>query len=314
MNKICLVVIYNHKYEKNIPVIDRIYKGRFSHVYHVMPFAETKQQNVIGVYESAYQFQGYVAQAARVFRSDEYTHYVFVADDMVLAPHLNENNVVDVLSLNNNTAFISSKPEILTRSKAMNWIQGMSALAFMNQQGNACEWHHELPSIEEAREKFELAGLDWKDGVDVNFWRYAMLIMRAGRLSPYMLRPLPLIGRCLRFVSRCDDMVYPMAYGYSDFCVIPNTGFDKFVHYSGVLSAMRVFVEVAIPTAMILSCKNIRTLADIGMKAEDGVVDYKVRERIESSANLSYTELLKNFPKDYLYIHPVKLSKWKDLP
>ena len=86
-----------------------------------------------------------------------------------------------------------------------------------------------------------------------------------------------------------------------------------FCHYCGVFAAMRQFVEIAIPTSLILSCNSVKTLKDIGWKAENGVDDYRVRQRLEGENQFSFAGLVKNFPKDFLYIHPIKLSKWKDL-
>ncbi len=49
--KLALLVVYNHRYDKNIPVIDKIYQNRFSHVFHLVPFYDGEQENVIPVYD-----------------------------------------------------------------------------------------------------------------------------------------------------------------------------------------------------------------------------------------------------------------------
>ena len=36
--KVALLVIYNHRYDKNIVRVKQIYAKRFSYIYHVMPF------------------------------------------------------------------------------------------------------------------------------------------------------------------------------------------------------------------------------------------------------------------------------------
>lgn len=35
---IALVIIHNHRYDANIPRLDEIYKSRFSHIFHLVPF------------------------------------------------------------------------------------------------------------------------------------------------------------------------------------------------------------------------------------------------------------------------------------
>lgn len=36
--KVALIVIYNHKFGKNIEKIERIYSKQFNNIYHLMPF------------------------------------------------------------------------------------------------------------------------------------------------------------------------------------------------------------------------------------------------------------------------------------
>lgn len=85
IGEVCLLVIYNHRYDANISKINRIYEGRFSKVYHVMPFYEGDEPNVITVYESSFCFEGYLAQALLQI-PEEYSYYFYVADDIVLNP------------------------------------------------------------------------------------------------------------------------------------------------------------------------------------------------------------------------------------
>jgi len=84
MNKVALIIIYNHQYNKNIDILERIYNGRFSNIYHLVPFYNGEKQNVIPVYDSSYYFQGYVAQGFKSYFKEEFTHYFFVADDLIL--------------------------------------------------------------------------------------------------------------------------------------------------------------------------------------------------------------------------------------
>lgn len=310
---VCLAIIYNHKYEKNIDILERIYAGRFSHIYHIMPFYRGNKPNVIGVYENSYQFSGYVAQAAKCLSSGGFSHYVFVADDMALSPGLDERNIIKRLQLDGSTAFLTQRPRIFDRKWAISWPHGLTSLAFMNQKGNACEWHAELPSLDLACLKFKSHGLDLSAGVDGNFWAWVHRWVMLDGERPYFWRLLPMCGRIARKISK-GGVLYPMAFGYSDFFVVPTSAFDEFCHLCGVMSAMRIFVEVAIPTAMVLSCARICSLEDIGLKAETGVDDYSVRKRMELDTSMSYARLVEKFPSDYIYIHPIKLSKWKDLP
>lgn len=35
---VALIVVYNHRYDRNIEVVERIYAGRFSNIFHLVPF------------------------------------------------------------------------------------------------------------------------------------------------------------------------------------------------------------------------------------------------------------------------------------
>lgn len=198
-------------------------------------------------------------------------------------------------------------------------------MMYLEGRGNACEWRNFMPTPTEARRRFESHNLDWRKGVSMRLLRLLGCGLRAMRLTPWqqqLLPPLRLVRFGLKRFSRnreelpieTDQLTYPTAYGYSDFLIIPRTTLADFCHYCGVFAAARQWVESAIPTALVLACSRIRTLKDIGWSAEDGVCDYKVRKKLEQDSNLSYKVLLEKYPKDYLYVHPIKLSKWKDLP
>lgn len=61
--KICLTIIFNHRYDDNIKKLKRIYRGRFSEIRFIVPFYDLSDEDVIPVFESSYNFQGYLAQA-----------------------------------------------------------------------------------------------------------------------------------------------------------------------------------------------------------------------------------------------------------
>jgi hypothetical protein len=98
-NTVILVVIYNHKYDKNIDIVENLYCKRFSTIYHIVPFYTGDKPNVIPVYENSIYFEGYIAQAYSHFFHPEAAHYFFVADDMILNPNINETNYADFFNL-----------------------------------------------------------------------------------------------------------------------------------------------------------------------------------------------------------------------
>ena len=103
---------------------------------------------------------------------------------------------------------------------------------------------------------------------------------------------------------------YPLYKVYSDFLVLSGEDIGKLTKYFGVFAAMGLFVEVAIPTAMMLMCREIVTENMIDKRGVE-IWTTKDRIRLEEDNNYELNTLLKKFPPDVIYYHPIKLSKWK---
>ena len=89
MPKICLSLVFNHQFEKNIPKLRNIYKDRFSTIRYLSPFSKSNDPEVIPIFETSVHFQGYFAQAFSHLPKD-CDYYVFCGDDLILNPGLNE--------------------------------------------------------------------------------------------------------------------------------------------------------------------------------------------------------------------------------
>ena len=314
--KICLVIIYNHNFERNISVLNRIYAGRFSHVYHVMPFYRGDDPKVIGVYENSYQFSGYITQFYLQLGKHDFSSFVFVADDMVINPSINENNILERLGSENAQAFITGAKLIEEEKAFCKWGSALGAFRNFSSRNNACEFLRQLPSIEEATRLMTNHGFDCSKGVTERMLRIATYCVRAQPYAYAGLRPYLISSFALKHPRwfSSGKKLYPLLYGYSDFLMVSAEKMPDFIHLCGVFAAARIFVEVAIPTALYLCCDKVKTVADIGVKCEIGVSDYSVRDYLEKKYEFSFKRLTENFPEDYLFIHSVKLSRWKDLP
>ena len=96
---------------------------------------------------------------------------------------------------------------------------------------------------------------------------------------------------------------YPLVAGYSDTFLVTATAMPKFVQYCGAFAAQRLFVEIAIPTAMVLATDKLKIW-------DNKEVFYNIKNKGIEKFNNSLNDLLSNFPNT-LYLHPIKLSKWK---
>lgn len=307
MNKVCLAIIFNHKYNKNIPLLEKIYGNRFSSIYYLVPFFcepadESYKDRIITVYETSYCFQGYIAQAYEKIHDKEFSHYIFIGDDQILNPRLNENNMIDEMGLEDHESYIK---EIIPYHEIRNGsLVDQSNKLFHNLSAFCMNvgvsYQSELPSYEEAVARCKKHNLKVAKSLPFSFF------MNRRYLHPkHLLLTIIALG-----VNRGMRIRYPLFKAYSDFLVIDKNSLKEFCRISGVLAAMNLFVETAIPLAMVLACEKIKYEKDgNGLHG----VEYWREDinRFEEKNHCNLERLFSDFDRDILYYHPIKLSKWE---
>jgi hypothetical protein len=298
-DELALVIIYNHKYDKNIDILEKIYGSRFSKIYHLVPFYEGDRENVIAVYESSYYFQGYLAQGFRNYFNASYKHYFYIADDMIVNPLINEDNYKDFFKLEDNASFI---PE-LDSMPADKWPHGRAALTY-NPYKQGVEIKNEIPAIEEAKKRI----------TDLNVFN-----------GNYSFKDVYFFDQNFKWRNVCSKIIlflhdrlflnanlkgsqYPFARSYSDILIVSAKDVKKFVHYCGAFAATDLWVELAIPTALALASGKIVVQADLVLQGKPlwSKEDYEILDKYDNKLK----NLLDNFPASFIYLHPIKLSKW----
>lgn len=309
MGKVALIIIYNHQYNENIGVLEQIYKERFSNIYHLVPFYNGEKQNVIPVYECSYYFQGYISQGFKKYFKEDYTHYFFVADDLLLNPIINEHNYSEQLKLNSNACFI---PEFITLHDQSEWWARVGDAYNWKINLPGIEAQNQLPDYEEAMQIFKQFGFTikplcfnqiWKIPSSFKDWARPFASRNIFKHSIFTLRYIT-----NKLTKKTYPLSFPLIGSYSDIFVISAETIKQFCHYCGVFAATRLFVEVALPTSLVLSAKEIVTENDLKLqgKALWTKEQHQELEKYESSLK----QLLVEFPTNYLYLHPIKLSKW----
>jgi hypothetical protein len=309
MAKACLVIVFNHRYDKNIPVLEKLYASRFSHIYFLVPFYDGHQSNVIPVYESSNFFQSYFAQGYHHFFHEEFTHYIFTGDDCLLSPAINETNITDQVGLPPGSDFIPGFIELHTLT-GRPWWHAHKAVDFFNNRKGA-EIKKELPLRDEAVKKFEQHGLTVKPLTAGNifgtqtppnkkwfeYWVFKQYHLR------YKWKSFRKEGKI--------ELPYPVAGSYSDVIIVSKESIYNFCRYCGIMAAAGLFVELAIPTALLLASRKIVQEKDVLLKGK-ALWSAKEVEEVENRFNKSLTGLMNGFPADQLYYHPIKLSKWNN--
>ena len=299
--KVCLLIIYNHRYDDNIEKLEKIYGSRFSDIYHIVPFYDGVKENVIPVYECSFRFEGYVAQALRNINKS-YEYYFFAADDAILNPVIDEGNYKEWFGLTGQSAFITFTESLRERK---GWGINRRFMdpfpKFEKYQGTL--WKDEIMSADEAFGIAERQGYGRDEfAMDASMvWNARKNLKEYPRLILMFLRTL-LLGK-----KYCP---YPIWGGYSDVFIIPGKDIDKVSHMLGVFAAMDLFVEEAIPTALHLNCEELIEEKDLRAKSRT-LWGNEAREKVEDQYERSYQKLVDEWKENCLFIHPIKLSRWK---
>ena len=304
--KVALIIIYNHRYDDNIERIENIYNDRFANIYHLVPFYNGTRLNVISVYDNSYYFQGYVAQGFKSFFNESYTHYIFIADDLMLNPLVNQYNYLETFRLNQKSCFI---PGFITFHSLDQWWPRVFDAFNWKIDLDGLEVKNQLPDYDIALQCFAKFNLEIKP---MNFAQIGKKSLNIKNALKFIFKNKGLFFLFIKSfsINRSYSLPYPLVGSYSDIFIVSSTSISQFCHYCGVFSATKLFVEVAIPTALVLSSSDIITENDLEFKGKALWIkkDYKELVKYKQSIN----KLIAGFPLGYLYLHPIKLSKWTD--
>ena len=298
--RFCLVVVFNHRFDQNLPLLRTLYQGRFSTVRFLVPFYRGNDPDVVPVFDSSATFQGYFAQARHQLASEEFSHYVFVADDLLLNPAINETNLHTFLRLGRAGGYTKYlKPFSSMTSCWTHFNRTLRALRF-DEFVNA---RAELPPCEEAVARLAAHGLEcrplgWRNlEVGPGPWQHQI---------KEWVTALSLIRRH----REGHGLAYPLLMGYADLLVVPAPALPEFCHLCGVFAALGIFVECAAPTALALAVPQLSLERDLTQQGLELWSDAD-RHAFWSRYSGQLSELLKNFPERHLYVHPIKLPHWQ---
>ena len=249
------------------------------------------------------------------------THYLMIHDDVVLAPWIDEGNILELLGIQGPGESYIGNLGAPPRDVG-SWGYQLGSLWKMlhprnNFSGTGVEnlatVLAQLPPVDEAARRAAVYGIP----AHTTFSRTADT-MSPGQtlpLFPFTDKRDPGVER--ETVERLLDLLfmqtapadltipYPIAYSgpATDLYLVPKPALTDFAHYGRVLAAAGLFVEMAGPTALMLSSDLVRTDRDsrIGTPywALQGVSPEEVLDLYEGGAQT-------------LAVHPVKLSRIAD--
>ncbi len=323
--KVALVIIFNHRYDGNLAVLEELYRGRFSDIYFLVPFYDGDHPNVIPVYENSYQYQGYIAQGFRSYFKETFEHYLFVADDLLLHPDINEGNYQTFFRIDRDTSFVPEPFEVHNlhnsdtlrfeayKRKGTNrfyWWR-LIDLAKYRHRVEGLENTSQMPTADEAQALLEQRGYTVQPLKFSDVYGPFCPNLKTGGRWKRIFRYL----KCLRHYRSKYRIDYPTVASFSDIVIVSKMAIKKFAHYCGVFAANGLFVEFGIPTALLLAPGLIVTEP---MLRKRGSIHWaytkaeanQFEKTMEPYSNELH-KLMGNFPADKLYIHPIKLSRWR---
>ena len=311
-SKICLVTVFNHNYEKNVEKLEKLNKKRFSDRYYLMPFYQGSTSNIISVYDHSHRFYSYYQQGLHRYYQEQYSHYVFVADDLILNSKINQHNICDLLDLQPNMGYI--KFVVSLHKPPYPWHHTMKGISAFKTE--ACEYMPQLPAYRDAVTRLQKHHIDMGDCVMTAKVKRKLLMNRIRpALANISRKSLDWVTRqiatfYLEHSFSSQKLPYPVVRGYSDFIVVPAKYIKEFCHYCGVFASIDLFAEIAVPTALLLVCEKIRFEQKHFRGVEYWKGDHKKLEKLVTRCNANVNEIFKNEPS-MLYFHPIKLSEWQ---
>ena len=333
----CVCVMMNHPFPKNIPILRELYAGRFNKLLFLIPFELSDEPDVITVYRGSYSHSGYINDAYHRLAQVTSDHFIFVHDDVMLNPRLNQSNFYDVFPLGRDDGFIAEVGNVVEHIGSWSWAyRFFASLIFPKSMlfGSGVEavnLKRYLPDGDVLRATLRERGVDFQDqarfGIegfdDVRDHAAEVLLnglaegLPPGPASEEIaadclnveLQLAQVMAKMLRMrdpdlaVDEALDAVVKLPFPvvgsgfFADCYVVPKARLKEYAHYSGIAAAANLFVEIMAPTLLHACCEKVWTAAELGL---------------EFAFSNTRTEM-GNFIDDKLIaLHPYKLSTLSD--
>ena len=327
-----LVVLYNHHFERNIPLIRELYRHNFSEMRQIMPFyrpdqqgteGQTENQDVLSVFGNSFLFHSYIAQVRSHLMEMKCDDILIIGDDLLLNPSITEDNLHDKLQIPPGHFYIDGVVNICDGEyyrpvqEAHRFSPHPPGL-----DGSANRW---VPPYDEAFNILHKKGLMTHTILNsyhpfFPLWQEPLLSLSNlhANYKIFKARVYHTLA-ALKYRLFPKRFSYPCVFGYSDILLIPKEKLDLFCRYMEVFATWGMFVELAIPTALMLM-PDCHVSHASGHDLKTGNVWYpqnpkhfkNINDLIQKTIAASEGRLDKlgdAFPQDYLYLHPVKLSQ-----
>ena len=302
--KIQLIIVFNHRYDANIPVLANYYKQKFSGIKFLVPGYDGSRKDVIDVHRYvSFNFAGYFEEGYKRYRSDEADYYMFLADDALLNPRYDEKTVSDILLENRAKAYITDI-QPCNRKNGIGWYHAVFMnLPFVIGRENLLKF---VPDYKTALKKANDFFGSYPESFSDEFY------VDASSREEYKKRRYKAIFDTANING--NKIIYPLAGGWSDIVVVHKSIIHDFVRLCGIFSSMHFFCEIAIPTALMLLCERNEIIKLSDLTKNSGISQEVLwkddRIKLVDKYKGKLVDLIKDFSDKKLLVHPIKLSQW----
>lgn len=332
--RVCVCVLMNHPFPRNIPLLRRLYADRFSTLLFLMPLERMPDDpDVITIYRGSYVHAAYVTDAREQLRAISCDYFIFVHDDVLLNPSLDENSFRALFPLGPGDAYISRFGTTGGSIGHWTWLFGCAPkMLFPKSQlfGSGIEidtLRKYLPPRQAFEESLSRRGLQAGSRLVLTHEAFGDVERQPSRvllhgLSAHLPEGTPEQQEqdriCLQVehglvdalanASRLQrggaaapngeevvELPIPLlSSGYfADFYILPSSRLADFAHYIGVTAAANIFVELVVTSFLSVCCDYVWTADELGLDVSGFEEPAQLEQFIE--------------PR-FIAIHPFKFS------
>ncbi len=312
--RICVCVLMNHPYPKNIPLLRKIYKDRFAKVLFLVPFERLPDEDVVTVYRGSYNHSGYLVDAAERIKQIDCDYVLVTHDDVLINPKLSEETFLSTFPLERDEGFIPLADFNKDEYGSWTWYYGvipkfLYPMSFIFGTGvEAATLRRFLPDPDDLRRKFDAANIEYTETLKLvsrdpydhipGLASQLAILGRSGGVSSEKLDRISLALKASLFdavaeaehqakqgseISDVVDLPLPITFSkaFTDFYIVPQSSLGDFIHFVGVAAAANLFVEVMTPVALFAACSKVRIARDFGLDFQFGFMGRSLREMLD---------------------------------
>jgi hypothetical protein len=300
--KLGLCVFFNYPFPANIPIWRELYGDLFDEMVFIQPLVRSTEPDVVTVYRAAFNFAGYFSDARAALESMDVDAVVFTGDDCVLNPALFGDNFASRFHWGPDVSgFI---PEVLPFANE-NWLRNRHKLSVLGRfvggygfydqriQG----WQAHLPEADRIRDRYRLLQVAVDD----------LTFPPEEEIEKLTGTQREIIRRTFRGSSTAPQP-YPLSYAISDFFIVSKSHLPEFCHQAGLLAAMNVFPEAAVPMALVSLEGTLRQARDCGLRFEWTYGRNPDATFFVPTSMGELRDCIQRQPDNSIFIHPVKMS------